>query len=70
MPSSGWTTVELALLIAGFSIVVLAVVFSVVRWRNGADGRREREEAVRLLRFRYARGEIDRDTYQRKRREL
>jgi len=52
-----------------FWILILAGIVMLVRWLSGSGGSQDRSDtapdAVELLRQRYARGEIDRDTYRR-----
>lgn len=55
-------------------IVIIAVVVMVVKWlvsSNGAAGRSDRENtAMEILKERYARGEIDEQEFQKRKREL
>lgn len=41
------------------------LVWRALRGRSGSGGRRRNESAEEVLKKRYARGEIDRDTYER-----
>ena len=59
------------LLVALFWIVVLgAAVWLIARMVRGRRGRSEATNADDIVRERYARGEIDRETYERMRSEL
>ena len=52
--------------------VLIVVVAVLVKWiRSEASGTRDSgETALEILRKRYARGEIDREEYEKKKREL
>ncbi len=52
----------------GFVVVVAAAVWVLGRLAGGAD--RPRESAREVLRLRYAKGEIDRETYERMLKEM
>ncbi|MCC5859799.1 MAG: SHOCT domain-containing protein [Ectothiorhodospiraceae bacterium] len=57
-----------------FWAVVIALVILLVRWLGGAGGDspagRSRPAPLDILKERYARGEIDRDEYEQRRRDL
>jgi putative membrane protein len=62
------------ILVFGFWIAVFAAVVLLIRWlllstRTGRDRDRE-ESALDILRKRYARGEINRDEYEERKRDL
>ncbi len=75
----GWGMgLGILLMILFWALVILGIV-AVVRWLSWeSQGRRERAEGARprdktpleIVRERYARGEIDRDEYEQKRRDL
>ncbi|GIX06474.1 MAG: hypothetical protein KatS3mg115_0877 [Candidatus Poribacteria bacterium] len=64
-------------MLLGWVLIIVGVVF-LVRWvLQQTQGRSERastsdsgEDALEILRKRYARGEIDREEYERRRRDL
>ena len=55
------------------ALVVVGVIFA-VRWlapaSDGSPGGRSRDDALEIVRTRYARGEISQDEFDRLRREL
>ncbi len=55
-----------------FWIALILVVVWAIKARVVSDGRAEKEEksALEILKERYARGEIDREEYEQKRRDL
>ncbi|BAU49669.1 electron transporter RnfE [Sulfurifustis variabilis] len=71
-PMGGWDG-GLALLLLFLGLIVLAVVL-LVRRLGGGTGRggtiREGRSALRILEERYARGEVERQEFERKRRDL
>lgn len=48
---------------------ILGIV-ALVKWIGGADGRRQGKTALDILKERYARGEIDREEFQSRMRDL
>jgi putative membrane protein len=74
---AAWAIGVLILVIAvwavvSFAPVLLAVVGAVlgIRWLVKATGRSRSDAALAILRERYARGEIDREEFEAKRRDL
>lgn len=59
-----WMVLWWALIIAG--------IVALVRWFSARDGEDEKssDRALNLLKERYARGELDRETYEKMRRDL
>ena len=58
-----------------FWVLVLVGVVLLVRWllleaRGGGQSRAERETAVEIVKRRYARGEINKEEFEAKRRDL
>jgi putative membrane protein len=55
-----------------FWIVVIAGIVALLRWMTAgpAAGTRSGDRALEILRERYARGEIDREEYEARRRDL
>jgi putative membrane protein len=56
-----------------FWALVIAGVVAIVRWlgaRNSGGGDTRRRTALEILQERYARGEIEREEYEQKRRDL
>ena len=56
-------------------VVILALVVGLIRWlftghANGSGSRPADKRHMDILKERYARGDIDRETYERMRREL
>ncbi|MGH7396710.1 MAG: SHOCT domain-containing protein [Candidatus Rokuibacteriota bacterium] len=53
------------------ALVVVGVIFA-VRWKAGGEARqdRSRNDALEIVRMRYARGEIGQEEFDRLRREL
>jgi len=70
MPTMGPMMWVFMLLIWGFVILglVLAIRWVVMRGKN--DKRESRQTPLEVLQLRYARGEIDRETYERIKQEL
>lgn len=66
---SGWMG-GMWLLSLLFWILVIAGAVLVVRWVAGRDRPPPAESAVDILEKRYARGEIDRETFERMRRDI
>ena len=67
-----WPAMFLSLL---FWILIIAVIVWAVKYITGHSrstpaGRRYDDSALRILRERYARGEIDREEFESKRRDL
>ena len=59
----------------GFWILLIVAVALIVRWVSGAPGRSEagpsaRETALDILKKRYAKGEINKEEYESKKRDL
>lgn len=70
---SGWWMVLHGLIWLAFLVVVVVVAVAVVRyfWRVGAPGSGGSSgSAMRILEERYARGEIDREEFLQRRRDL
>jgi putative membrane protein len=61
----GWALLHLLPL----ALVVVASVLG-IRWLTGATGARRSDSAVAILRERYARGEISKEEYEAKMRDL
>jgi len=70
MPTMGPMMWVFMLLIWGFVILglMLAIRWVVMRGKN--DKRESRQTPLEVLQLRYARGEIDRETYERIKQEL
>jgi putative membrane protein len=64
----GWAWMSLSMAI-GVAVVALLVVL-LVRGSTAADRRPGQDDALTVLRRRYASGEIDQDEYRRRRTEL
>lgn len=60
-----WSLVPLALLVA-----LVVWVVSVLRPREPGRGSETEDSAIRVLRERFARGEIDREEFENRRRDL
>jgi putative membrane protein len=60
------------LLTIAFLALLIAAVFALVRWLGAGDGGagRRGQTARDILDERYARGEIDREEYQRRRQDI
>ena len=59
----------------GFWILLIVAVMLIVRWLGGVPGRSEsghasRETALDILKKRYAKGEIDKEEFESKKRDL
>jgi putative membrane protein len=50
--------------------VVIAAIVLTIRWLAGQGGRPGSDRALDILRERYARGEINKDEFEAKRRDL
>ena len=61
----GWALLNLAPVILGIIAAVLGI-----RWLMGATGRRRSDPAVAILRERYARGEMNKEEFEAKMRDL
>ena len=69
---SGWMGLGWIFMILIWVLVILGIV-ALVRWfATGSGDRREaqRKTPLEILRERYARGEIEREEYEQKRRDL
>lgn len=72
----GWGWWGLGLLhMIGFWILLIVVVALLVRWLGGASGRTDlvhpaRETALDILKRRYAKGEINKEEFEGKRRDI
>ncbi len=57
-----------------FWVLIIVVTVAAVRWLTGGtamrDGKSSPQSAVDILRERYARGEIDREEFQQRKRDL
>jgi len=70
MPAMGPMMWVFMLLIWGFVILGLVLVIRWVVMRGKHDKRKSRQTPLEVLKTRYARGEIDRETYERMKQEL
>lgn len=52
-----------------WALVILGIV-GLIKWLRSPDGAGSRPSPLDILKERYARGEIDRDEYERKKRDL
>lgn len=52
-----------------FWVLVILGIVAIVRWLSGSNSTRQKT-ALEILQERYARGEIDQQEYQQKRRDL
>lgn len=69
---SGWMGLGWIFMVLVWVLIILGVV-ALVRWLwMGSSGRREaqRKTPLEILRERYARGEIEREEYEQKHRDL
>ncbi len=67
---AGWGWAGMLLMGVFWIAVIAAVVWLIARMVRGTRGRIRRPTAEDILRERYARGEIDQETYERMRSEL
>ncbi len=51
-------------------VLILVAIAALVKWLLGPSGRTRSSSALDLLKERYARGEIEREEYEQKRRDL
>ena len=58
------------LMMLAFWAVIIGAFVMGMRWLMGQSRPRERDEALEILRQRYARGEIDRQEFESRRRDL
>jgi putative membrane protein len=61
--------VMMLMMVVFWALVIAAVVIG-LRWLLGQGGPPRRDEALEILRQRYARGEIDRQEFEARRRDL
>lgn len=65
IPGFGWVFMLL------FWILVIVGILAIVKWlMSGSDGQQTTKTPLQILEERYARGEIDRDEFERKKRDL
>jgi len=62
--------VVMALLMLAFWVAVIAAVVLAIRWLAGQGRPVQGDHALEILRQRYARGEIDREEFEARRRDL
>jgi putative membrane protein len=64
-----WGVVTLLAMLAFWVAVIAAVVLG-IRWLAGQGRGAQPDQALEILRQRYARGEIDREEFEARRRDL
>ena len=64
-----WGIGMLLLMFVFWGLVVVGIVLA-VRWIAGQGGRLQSDRALEILRERYARGEIDKNEFEARRRDL
>ena len=62
-------------MMAVFGAVIIVAIIFLIRWlvvssRTGSHGQKPEETALEILKKRYARGEINREEFEEKRRDL
>ncbi len=68
----GWSVFGTVFMLLWWALIILGIVM-LVRWLAGAGGRRERQvgdRALEILRERYARGEIGKEEFDSRKRDL
>ena len=71
---SGWGVVGMVFMFLFWILIIVGVVL-LIRWllleaRGGGQGRGEGETALEILKKRYARGEVNKEEFEAKRRDL
>jgi putative membrane protein len=64
-----WGIGMMVMMLVFWGVVIAGVVFA-IRWLAGRGERSRSDRALDILRERYARGEIDKDEFEAKRRDL
>ena len=67
--SGPWHLGIMLLMLAFWGVVIAGVVLS-IRWLRRQGGRREPDPALEILRQRYARGDISKEEFDAKKRDL
>jgi putative membrane protein len=65
----GWGLAMMIMMLVLWAAVIVGIVLA-IRWLGGQGGRVTSDRAVDILRERYARGEIDKEEFETKRRDL
>ena len=65
----GWGLAMMLMMLVFWGALIVGIVLA-IRWLAGQGGRASSDRALDILRERYARGEIDMDEFEAKRRDL
>jgi putative membrane protein len=65
----GWGLAMMIMMLVFWGVLIAGVVLA-IRWLAGQGERSRSDRALDILRERYARGEIDKDEFEAKRRDL
>lgn len=65
----GWGFAMMAMMLAFWGVVIVAMVFG-MRWLIGQTKPARSDGALEILRQRFARGEIDKDEFEAKKKQL
>jgi putative membrane protein len=66
---SGWGLVMMVMMLVFWGVLIAGIVLA-IRWLAGQGGRPRADRAFDILRERYARGEINKDEFDAKQRDL
>lgn len=72
MGSHGWMGLGWIFMVLFWALVILGII-AIIRWLSTSADQNQRDpekSALETLKERYAKGEIDREEYQQKRRDL
>jgi putative membrane protein len=64
-----WGLAMMLMMLVFWGVVIAGIVIA-IRWLTGAAGGSKSDRAIEILRERYARGEIDKEEFEAKQRDL
>lgn len=65
----GWGLAMMIMMLVFWAVLIVGIVLA-IRWLAGQSDRSRSDRALGILRERYARGEIDKEEFEAKRRDL